>query len=54
MRLGAIEPKSFIIQMPTFVDGWRAAQKWVTDIRPRAKTWADSVANRIKDFDEVG
>jgi Xaa-Pro dipeptidase len=43
------EPTS-IIQMPTFVDGWRAAQNWVSDIRPRNKSWADSVANRIKDL----
>jgi Xaa-Pro aminopeptidase len=43
------EPTS-IIQMPTFVDGWGAAQNWVSDIRPRTKTWADSVANRIKEL----
>jgi Xaa-Pro aminopeptidase len=36
--------------MPTFLEGWRAAQDWVTDIRPRARTWADSVANRIKEL----
>src|SRR4249919_300690 len=43
------EPTS-IIHMPTFLDGWRAAQDWVSDIRPRTKTWADSVANRIKEL----
>jgi Xaa-Pro aminopeptidase len=37
-----------IIQMPTFLDGWRAAQDWVADIRPRKGTWADSVAERLK------
>ena len=36
--------------MPTFLDGWAAAQNWVSDIRPRTKTWADSVANRIKEL----
>ena len=43
------EPTS-IIHMPTFLDGWAAAQNWVSDIRPRTKTWADSVANRIKEL----
>ena len=43
------EPTS-IIHMPTFLDGWRAAQDWVSDIRPRTKSWADSVANRIKEL----
>jgi Xaa-Pro dipeptidase len=39
-----------IIQMPTFVEGWRSAQDWVTDIRVRTKTWADSVASRLKEL----
>jgi Xaa-Pro aminopeptidase len=39
-----------IVQMPTFLDGWRAAQDWVGDVRPRVKTWADSVAGRIKEL----
>ena len=39
-----------IVQMPTFLEGWRAAQDWVTDVRPRAKTWADSVASRLKEL----
>ena len=38
------EPTS-IIQMPTFIEGWRSAQNWVADVRPRTKTWADSVAD---------
>ena len=33
------EPTS-IIQMPTFLAGWRSAQEWVSDIRPRGKSWA--------------
>ena len=37
------EPTS-IMQMPTFLEGWRSAQDWVVDVRPRTKTWADSVA----------
>jgi len=28
------EPTS-IVQMPTFLEGWRAAQDWVADVRPR-------------------
>jgi Xaa-Pro dipeptidase len=43
------EPTS-IVQMPTFVDGWRAAQDWVGDVRSRTKSWADSVANRLKEL----
>src|SRR5947209_19456716 len=39
-----------IVQMPTFLEGWRAAQDWVSDIRPRSKTWADSVASRINEL----
>lgn len=39
-----------IIQLPTFLDGWRAAQNWVSDIRVRTKTWADTVANRLKEL----
>ena len=36
--------------MPTFLDGWAAAQNWVSDMRPRTKSWADSVASRIKEL----
>src|SRR5262245_33546720 len=39
-----------IIQMPTFIAGWRSAQNWVADVRPRTKTWADSVAARLKEL----
>ena len=39
-----------IVQMPTFLDGWRSAQDWVSDIRPRSKTWADSVAVRLREL----
>jgi len=45
----ADEPTS-IIQMPTFLEGWRSAQDWVADIRPRSRTWADSVAARLKEL----
>src|SRR5262245_23596222 len=41
------EPTCFI-QMPTFLEGWRSAQDWVTDIRPRKGSWADTVAARLK------
>jgi Xaa-Pro aminopeptidase len=43
------EPTS-IIQLPTFVQGWRSAQDWVSDIRVRTKTWADTVATRLKEM----
>ena len=43
------EPTS-IVHMPTFLEGWRSAQDWVGDIRPRTKTWADSVAARLKEL----
>jgi len=39
-----------IIQLPTFLEGWRNAQNWVSDIRVRTKTWADTVANRLKEL----
>ena len=29
-----------IIQMPTFIAGWRSAQDWVGDVRARKGTWA--------------
>jgi Xaa-Pro aminopeptidase len=43
------EPTCFV-QMPTFLEGWRSAQDWVTDIRARGGTWADSVAKRINEL----
>jgi len=43
------EPTS-IVQMPTFLEGWKSAQDWVGDVRPRRKTWADSVADRLKEL----
>jgi Xaa-Pro aminopeptidase len=39
-----------IVQMPTFLEGWRAAQDWVSDIRPRGRTWGDSVAQRLREL----
>jgi Xaa-Pro dipeptidase len=43
------DPTCFVL-MPTFLDGWRSAQDWVGDIRARKGTWADSVAERIKEL----
>src|SRR5262245_45284867 len=43
------EPTCFI-QMPTFVEGWRNAQDWVSDIRVRNKSWADTVASRLHEL----
>jgi len=43
------EPTCFI-QMPTFLAGWKSAQDWVGDIRPRKGTWADTVAARLREL----
>jgi Xaa-Pro aminopeptidase len=43
------DPTSYVM-MPTFVDGWRAAQDWVADVRPRRGTWADSVMERLNEL----
>ena len=43
------DPTCFVL-MPTFLEGWRSAQDWVGDIRARKGTWADSVAERIKEL----
>src|ERR1700691_141909 len=43
------DPTCFVL-MPTFLEGWRGAQDWVGDIRARKGTWADSVAERIKEL----
>ena len=47
------EPTSFVM-MPTFVEGWIAAQDWVSDVRPRRGTWADTVVDRIKELGLTG
>ena len=36
--------------MPTFLDGWRAAQDWIADIRAKRGTWADTVVGRLKEL----
>jgi Xaa-Pro dipeptidase len=38
------------VMMPTFVEGWDAAQDWVGDVRARRGTWADSVAQRVQEL----
>jgi Xaa-Pro aminopeptidase len=43
------EPTSFVM-MPTFVAGWRAAQDWITDVRAKRVSWADSVAGRLAEL----
>ncbi|MBX6329554.1 MAG: aminopeptidase P family protein [Pseudolabrys sp.] len=43
------EPTSFVM-MPTFIEGWRAAQDWVSDVRSRQGTWADSVVGRLREL----
>ncbi|HEX3442709.1 MAG TPA: aminopeptidase P family N-terminal domain-containing protein, partial [Pseudolabrys sp.] len=43
------DPTCYVL-MPTFLEGWRSAQDWVGDIRARKGTWADSVAERIKEL----
>jgi Xaa-Pro dipeptidase len=43
------EPTSFV-SMPTFLEGWKRAQNWVSDVRPRKGSWADSIAGRITEL----
>ena len=43
------EPTTFIM-MPTFLDGWRAAQDWIADIRAKRGTWADTVVGRLEEL----
>ena len=43
------DPTTFVL-MPTFLEGWKAAQDWVPDVRPRRGTWADSVVDRLKEL----
>ena len=34
------DPTCFVL-MPTFLEGWRASQDWVSDIRARRGSWAE-------------
>jgi Xaa-Pro aminopeptidase len=43
------DPTCFVL-MPTFLEGWRASQDWVGDIRARRGPWADTVAQRINEL----
>ena len=43
------EPTVFI-HMPTFTEYWKRAQDWVTDIRARKGTWAESIASRLREL----
>ena len=43
------EPTCFI-HFSTFLEGWRSAQDWVTDIRSRKGNWADTVAGRLREL----
>ena len=47
------DPTCFVL-MPTFLEGWRAAQDWVADIRARRGTWADSVVGRLSELGLTG
>ena len=47
------DPTCFVF-MPTFIEGWRASQDWVSDIRPRRGPWADTVAQRIEELGLTG
>ena len=40
------EPTCFIL-MPTFLEYWRRAQDWVTDIRVKKGSWAETLASRV-------
>ena len=43
------EPTSFVF-MPTFVEYWKRAQDWVSDVRSRRGTWSDTVVARLKEL----
>ena len=43
------EPTSFVF-MPTFVEYWKRAQDWVSDVRARGGTWSQTVATRLKEM----
>ena len=43
------EPTCFIL-MPTFLEYWRRAQDWVSDIRVKKGPWSDTVASRIAEL----
>jgi Xaa-Pro dipeptidase len=47
------DPTCFVF-MPTFIEGWRASQDWVSDIRPRRGPWANTVAQRIEELGLTG
>jgi Xaa-Pro aminopeptidase len=47
------DPTCFIF-MPTFVEGWKASQDWVADVRPRRGPWADTVAHRLGELGLTG
>ena len=47
------EPTSFIYS-PVFTEYWRGAQSWVADVRPRRRTFADSVADRLTELGFTG
>jgi Xaa-Pro dipeptidase len=40
------EPTCFVL-MPTFVEYWKRAQDWVSDVRPKKGSWAQTVVRRI-------
>lgn len=43
------EPTSFVF-MPTFVEYWKRAQDWVSDVRSRRGSWSDTVVARLKEM----
>jgi Xaa-Pro aminopeptidase len=43
------EPTSFV-SMPTFVEYWKRAQDWVSDVQCRRGTWAQTVVARLKEL----
>jgi Xaa-Pro dipeptidase len=44
------EDPTVFVQMPTFVEYWKRSQDWVTDIRARKGTWAQSIAQRLNEL----
>src|SRR5580658_9802935 len=43
------EPTSFVF-MPTFVEYWKRAQDWVSDVRSRRGSWSETVVARLREM----
>ena len=44
------EPTSYVFS-PVFIEYWRSAQDWVSDVRSRKGSLAETVAGRLKELE---